>query len=105
MVVYNVTVNIDQDVHDEWLQWMVEVHIPDVLRTGLFIDGRISRLDVQEEMGGATYSIQYTLPSKEHLGTYQEKFAPGLQQQHSERYDGKFVAFRTVMDVVSHQKA
>lgn len=104
MVVYNVTVNINEEVHDEWLQWMVDVHIPDVLNTGMFVDGRISRLQVEEEMGGITYSIQYTLPTEEHLKKYQAEFAPALQKEHADKYDGKFVAFRTIMDVVSHQK-
>lgn len=105
MVVYNVTVNINEDVHDEWLDWMVNKHIPDVLKTGLFIDGRISKLQTEEEMGGITYSIQYTLRTESHLKSYQEKFAPALQKEHSEKYEGKFVAFRTIMHVVSHQNA
>jgi hypothetical protein len=104
MVVYNVTVNIDEEVHDDWLEWMIGVHIPDILKTGLFIDARISRLDIEEEKGGVTYSIQYTLQSQQHLDEYQEKHAPDLQQQHRDRYEGKFVAFRTVMEVISHQK-
>ena len=34
MYIYNVTTNIDESVHDEWLHWMKEIHIPDVLATG-----------------------------------------------------------------------
>lgn len=100
MVVYNVTVNIDADAHDEWLQWMVEEHIPDVLSTGLFLESRISKLQVEEEMGGTTYSIQYTLESKEKLEEYQENHAPDLQKKHADKFDGKFVAFRTIMEIV-----
>jgi hypothetical protein len=33
MIVYNVTVNIDGAVEQEWLKWMKEVHIPEVLAT------------------------------------------------------------------------
>lgn len=102
MVVYNVTVNIDHDVQEEWLKWMLEVHIPEVLATGLFMDGRISRLQMEEDMGGVTYSIQYTLPSQAHLDQYQREFAPALQKKHTDRYAEKFVAFRTVMDVMGH---
>ena len=35
MVIYNVTVNIDDSAHDEWLIWIKE-HIPQVLATGKF---------------------------------------------------------------------
>ena len=28
MILYNITVSIDYNVHQEWLIWMKEVHIP-----------------------------------------------------------------------------
>ena len=39
MYIYNVTVNVSDDVHIEWLKWMKETHIPDVMKTGCFIAG------------------------------------------------------------------
>ena len=36
MIIYNVTVNVDEDVLSQWLRWMSENHIPDVMKTGLF---------------------------------------------------------------------
>ena len=41
MILYNITVNIDHDIHQEWLVWMKDIHIPDVLSTGLFIENKI----------------------------------------------------------------
>ena len=38
MIVYNVTVKIEKDIHDDWLAWMKETHIPEVLKTNLFED-------------------------------------------------------------------
>ena len=37
MIVYNVTVNIDKNIVDDWLTWMKEIHIPEVMKTGFFI--------------------------------------------------------------------
>ena len=61
MIIYNVTINIDAEVHDEWLKWMLEKHIPAVLATGLFIESRMSRMLIEEEGDGITYSIQYKI--------------------------------------------
>ncbi|MCE3229382.1 MAG: hypothetical protein K0S32_3933, partial [Bacteroidetes bacterium] len=33
MFIYNVTVNISNDIHTDWLKWMKEIHIPDVMKT------------------------------------------------------------------------
>jgi hypothetical protein len=38
------------------------------------------------------------------LEEYQELFAPALQQEHRQRYEGKFAAFRTTMEVVGQHK-
>lgn len=100
-VLYNVTVNIDEDVHDEWLTWMKEVHIPDVMNTGFFLENRILRILAESE-GGVSYAIQYLCHSLKDLEEYQEKHAPRLQKEHTDRYEGKFVAFRTLLEVV-HQ--
>lgn len=103
MILYNVTVNIDEDVHDEWLTWMKEVHIPDVMNTGLFIESKICRIHA-EEVGGRAYSFQYLAKSVEDYNLYQKKYAPALQQEHTKKYNGKFVAFRTVLEVVHQTK-
>ncbi|HEY6161533.1 MAG TPA: DUF4286 family protein [Bacteroidia bacterium] len=99
MIIYNVTVNIDNDVREEWLRWMKEIHIPAVMATGYFLQNRICKILVDEE-SGTSYSIQYTCANMEDLLEYQEKEAPRLQKEHSERYKDKFVAFRTLLEEV-----
>jgi hypothetical protein len=100
MILYNVTVNIDDSVHDEWLAWMKSKHIPDVLATGLFTDNKIFRITNLEEGEGNTYSIQYFCNSMDDYERYQNEFAPKIQAEHSERYKDKFVAFRTIMELI-----
>ncbi|MCB9188627.1 MAG: DUF4286 family protein [Flavobacteriales bacterium] len=100
-VLYNVTVNIDEEVHDEWLKWMKEVHIPDVMNTGYFLENRILKILAESE-GGVSYAIQYLCNSMSDLEEYQDKHAPRLQKEHTDKYEGKFVAFRTLLEVV-HQ--
>lgn len=99
MIIYNVTVKIDHDTHDEWLDWMKNKHIPDVMNTGCFMESKILRVLVDEE-DGKTYSFQYTCENEAKLNEYTSKFAPTLQREHALRYDNKFVAFRTLLEVV-----
>lgn len=100
-IIYNVTVNVDLDIHDDWISWMREIHIPDVMNTGYFLDFRLSKI-MDESEGGVSYSIMYMAKSIEAYKEYQEKHAPGLQREHSEKYRGKFAAFRTLLEVVDH---
>lgn len=100
MIIYNVTVNIDDDVHDAWKHWMKEVHIPEVLGTGMFLENRFMKVLVEEEMGGTTYAIQYTCENMERFRQYEEQFAPSLRADAEKRFGGKFVAFRTLLETV-----
>lgn len=99
MIVYNVTVNIDNDAHDEWLLWMKNIHIPDVMSTGLFIENRMFRVMVNEE-SGVTYSIQYSCKSMDELLEYQDKHSKRLQKDATDKFGNKFVAFRTILQKV-----
>jgi hypothetical protein len=104
MIIYNVTVNIDEAVHDEWLTWMKDVHIPDVLKTGLFLNNKICRVLVEEE-SGITYSVQYTSKNRADYETYKNLHAARLQKVHADRFGGKFVAFRTLLEIVHDTNA
>lgn len=101
MILYNVTVNIDETVHDEWLTWMKEVHIPDVMNTGMFFDNKICKIHA-EEQGGKSYSIQYLANTWDDYHKYLDEFATDLQKEHTAKYAGKFAAFRTILEVVHH---
>lgn len=101
MIIYNVTINIDDSVHEEWLNYMKELHIPDVMRTGCFDDYKMSRiLNRQEDETGFSYAIQYRCTSMEKYEVYREKFAPALQQDVHNKFAGKFVAFRTLLEEI-----
>ena len=101
MIIYNVTINIEESISQEWLYWMEKTHIPEVMNTGMFVTAKMTRVMVEEQMGGITYSIQYSCESKSKLDEYQVQFAPKLQQNHTQKFQGKFVVFRTLLEVIS----
>ena len=104
MLLYNVTVTIDLDVHQDWQRWMQNNHIPDVMATGMFLSYRMCRLVEHEHTDSEIYTVQYLVKDMVHLHRYQQEFAPALQEQFRARYDGKYAVFRTVMEVVDHNE-
>ncbi len=103
MYIYNVTINIEEADHNDWLEWMRNTHIPDMLATGKFTEARMCRVMVEEEMGGITYSVQYTAKDRETLQSYYQDDAARLRQDAKDRFGNRFVAFRTELDLVSLQ--
>lgn len=98
MFIYCVTVTIVDSAHDEWLEWMRSIHIPDVLRTGLLLSATIYKVHIPAPETGVTYTIQYTCRSIADYERYQAEHAPLLQAAHAEKFSGRFTAFRTLME-------
>lgn len=100
MIIYNVTINIDDTVHNQWVQWMTEKHIPEMLQLGKFTTAKMVKVLIKEEMGGTTYSVQYTTESMEMLQRYYNEDAPKMSEEGLKLFADKMVAFRTELEVV-----
>ncbi len=99
MIIYNVTVNIDESIHQEWLSW-IKNHIPKVLATGKFKEAKLTKVLVEEEMGGVTYSIQYRAKSREDLDNYYKFDAENLKSEGLLKFGDKMLAFRTELEII-----
>lgn len=98
MLIYNVTITVDNDVRPQWLHWMKTEHMPAVLSTGLFTGYNLFKVRVSEEQG-TTYSAQYACENDDKLNEYNQLYAPLLKQQGKDKFGDKFTAFRTVLEL------
>jgi hypothetical protein len=99
MYIYNVTINIDETVHLEWLTWM-ETHIPEVLNTGKFTAAKLTEVLVDEDMGGRTYSVQYSANTKEDIENYYKYDAERLRNEGLKKFSDKMLSFRTELKLI-----
>ena len=99
MIIYNVTVSVEESIKTDWLNWMKTKHIPEVMAAAVFTKAQINRVIVQGD-SNHTFAIAYTCPSMKDLHQYQINFAAELQEKHLARYGDKAVAFRTIMEVI-----
>lgn len=97
--IYNVTVNVADEIHADWMDWMKSIHMPGVMKTGCFVDSQMLKvLYVEDE--GHTYSIQYRFLEMSDIEDYQKNFASALQAEYKSRYGDRYTAFRTLLQVV-----
>lgn len=101
MYIYNVTTKINWPIHEEWVQWMKEKHIPDVMQTGCFTESRFARLLETDESEGPTYTVQFYAQSLDHYTRYIEHHAPELRNEVMANWGSNFISFRTLMELVN----
>ena len=100
MFIYNITLKIDWSIENDWLQWMKEEHMPEVLATGCFEKSQLLRLIEVDETDGPTFAAQYTAANREAYDRFISNHAPDLRQKSFDKWGNRFVAFRSVMEVV-----
>jgi hypothetical protein len=100
MFLYNVTIGIDREVEEEWLKWIKEKHIPDVMGKGMFVQYKMYKVLHDSEDNSVSYSIQYFALSIELVAQYLEVFAPRLSDEHMTKFKDKHVAFRTLLQEI-----
>lgn len=101
MIIYNVTIKVDKSIADAWLAWLQDEHIPEVTGTGCFSSASILRLLDVDETEGPTFAVQYAAESKAQYNRYIELFAGTMRQKSFQKWGDKFIAFRSVMQVVN----
>lgn len=100
MILYNVTVAIDKKVEKDWVKWMKDEHIPEVMETNQFEEFKFFKVMNTEDPQSSSYSVQYFAESMNNVQLYLSAFAPELQQKHQLKFPDKFAAFRTLLESV-----
>ena len=101
MILYNVTINIEESLSKEWVQWMKNEHIPEVMATGKFTEYKMFKVITrQPDETGVTYSIQYFAKTMADYESYTNDFGPALKMKTMQKYGDKLAAFRTVLETV-----
>lgn len=101
MIVYNVTVNADEQVATEFENWMKQEHLPEVMASGKFVSFSFYRLLTrQPDETGQTFVIQYKANTMADFEDYTTHFAPALQAKTMAKFGNAVLAFRTLMEQV-----
>jgi hypothetical protein len=101
MIIYNVTTKVSRAIHVEWLHWLKEEHIPDIINTGCFVHAVVLHLVESDDDEGVTYAVQYHTPDKALYERYLEQFAGEMRKRAQDKWGDQFISFRTVMKVVN----
>lgn len=101
MIIYNVTLSIEKEFEAEVLQWMQEVHIPEVMQTNKFIEAKMFKiLESPDESVYNSFAIQYSLHNWEDFESYENEFAADLRQKTRDKFGDKILAYRTFLKQV-----
>ena len=94
MLIYEVTVTVDENVRGEFEKFMAESHIPAVLGTGRFEAAFFAGKE-------GIYRVGYHCESREDLDAYLADHAYRLRSEIAERFPSGIVTERQVLDIIA----
>lgn len=102
MILYNVTIILDESIHMDWLSWMRSEYIPGVMNTGYFASNRLLKV-IDSPNEGITYCVQYIADNQDQLNEFKQKHAANLHSKLPEQFLNKFVLFDTTMEYIDKE--
>jgi len=96
MIVYNVTVKVDNDILEDWLTW-IQSHMPEVVDTGCFTGYSFFELLDPKVDEHRTFVAQYFANSEADYERYINEFASEMREDGLMKFGDKFTAFRSIL--------
>ena len=100
MYIYNVTTQVKEYIKVEWLEWMRNDFIPEMIATELFSHYRIVKILDIDESDGPTYAIQYFTDNRAKYDQFVQIYSDKLSQKAIEKWKDKIFSFRSLMEVI-----
>ena len=100
MLIYSVYLTLQQEIESEWLEFMQNKHIKDVMTTGCFTDYELIRELNSSEPGKVSFRVDYHVLDIEKMDEYLNDFSAELRNDVVSRFEGKFSAERKIYEVI-----
>ncbi len=101
MIIFNITFNVEDDISREWLDYMQNELIPEMLKTKRVHSAVLSEL-LLDEPQGTSYALQFKSDNAENLKKFKEEELPRIFTGISTKYGDKVVFFPTEMKIIKH---
>lgn len=99
IIAYSFKVN--NNIQEEWLNWIKKVFIKKHLDTEIFLEYKLTRILSLDSEDGQTYSIQFSTQGLGPLQKFSALHATAILNEHHQQFAGQYVSFQTVMEVIA----
>ena len=100
MFIFNTTYLVSDRVHDTWLKWVKEEHIPFMMNSTLFTQPQVARVITSAKEDGTSFSVQFHVRDMQTLKIWNKEFSLLFQNKCSDKFGSEVVFFTTVLELV-----
>lgn len=98
MYTYSLTLSLEPEIEQQWLDYIKAEHIPALEECGYFDKIAVHQiLEPEPEDKSVTYNIQLVVGTMEHLRLYMKQEAPRIHGKHDKTFAKKFHAMDALL--------
>jgi len=101
MVVFNTTFSIDKDIHQEFMDFLLESFIPLAMESGILTLPRLSKIVSHGEDEGVSLALEFQAEDFDALEDWQNNESADVFSRLIDAFGDKVVGFSTFMEVIS----
>ena len=101
MFIYNVTTHVEPTIESQWLDWMDQEHVPQMIQTGKFKKAIIFKVITENDLGGVSYATQYHCSDRTIFDSYQKEDANRLKKHALDKFGECILSFRTELEQIT----
>ncbi len=100
MLIYNTTYQVDINDARNFVIWLHEVYIPQVIADGRLANPRLTRILSHKEQESECFSLQWEVDDSATLHRWHVAQGTGLNDEMMRTFKDKVVGFPTLMEVI-----
>ncbi len=100
MLIVNTTYHVSEDIQADWIFWVKNEYIPEVIKTNMMVQPRFFRLLIEDEPGNVSYALQFEVYDLDTLENWFNRYGTDMQVTMSNRFQEKVMGFTTMMETV-----
>lgn len=103
MIVFNTTFHVEEEIHEEFVEYMLQHFIPMSTKSGLLTSPRLSRVfGKEEEEAGHSFAMEFQTADLIALEQWNKEESGRVYAPLLERFKEKMVGFSTVMQTIEY---
>ena len=102
MIVFNTTFHVEEGLHEEFIEYMLQVFIPMSTRSGLLTSPRLARVHGKDEDQGHSFAMEFQVANLYTLERWNSEESQSVYTPLLEKFKEKLAGFSTVMETISY---
>ncbi len=102
MIVFNTTFHVEEEIHEEFVEYMLQKFIPMSTKSGLLTSPRLARIFGKEEDPGYSFAMEFQIASLDTLEQWNREESGAVYAPLLELFKEKMVGFSTVMQTIEY---